>query len=112
MGCHNPNCLGNYDFNHIAFFAKKRFIEGCNTVALLQQAASDREKEEIALVSLLDVEDEEIQDLKLSCKHNKRCKVTSCRAKLKNMIQRELHTQKNREFKPDKENNIETLTLE
>ncbi len=90
MTCHNPGCLGNYDFDHIAFFARKRFVEGCNTITLLEQAESEREKEEITLVCLLDVEDDKIQDLQLSCRHADHCKVTNCRNKLKKMIEEEL----------------------
>jgi hypothetical protein len=90
MTCHNPGCLGNYDFDQIAFFARKRFIEGCSTVTLLEQAGSAREKEEIALVCLLDVEDDRIQDLYLSCRHSGHCKVMDCRDKLKKMIEEEL----------------------
>ena len=90
MTCQNPRCLGNYDFDHIAFFARKRFVEGCNTVTLLEQAKSVREKEEIALVCLLDVEENKIRDLKLSCKHADHCKVVDCRDKLKIMIEVEL----------------------
>jgi hypothetical protein len=90
MLCHNPRCLGNYDFDHIAFFARKRFVEGCNTVTLLEQAESECEKEEIALVCLLDVEDDKIRDLQLCCRHADRCKVTDCRVKLKKMIEEEL----------------------
>lgn len=89
MVCHNPNCLGNYDFDHIAYFARKRFVEGCDTIALLEQAESECEKEEIALVCLLDVEDDVIQDLQLCCTHADRCKVTDCRVKLKRMIEAE-----------------------
>ncbi len=97
MGCHNPRCLGNYDFEHIAFYARKRFVEGCDTVSLLEQASSECEKEEIALVSLLDVADNEIRDLKLSCIHADRCKVMDCREKLKKMIEEDLagHKQPN-----------------
>jgi hypothetical protein len=90
MACQNPRCLGNYDFDHIASFARKRFVEGCNTVTLLEQAESEREKEEIALVCLLDVEENKIRDLKLSCKHADHCKVVDCRDKLKIMIEEEL----------------------
>ena len=93
MVCRNPGCLGNYDFDQIAFFARKRFIDGCNTIALMEQASSDREKEEIALVSMLDVEDERIQDLQLTCSYDKECKVTSCRKKQKKMIEEELQEQ-------------------
>lgn len=82
--------MGKYDFDKIAFFAKKRFVEGCNTIELLEAAESEREKEEIALVSLLDIEDDEIQDLQLSCKHAGQCKVIDCRDKLKKMIAKEL----------------------
>lgn len=93
MACHNPGCLGNYDFEHISFFARKRFVEGHNTIELLEQARSQREKEEITLVSLLDVEDEKIRDLQLSCSYADQCKVTNCRDKLKRMIEEELAQQ-------------------
>jgi len=90
MTCHNPGCLGNYDFDHIAFFARKRFIEGYNTVTLLEHAESECEKEEIALVCLLDVENDKIRDLQLCCRHAGQCKVIDCRDKLKKMIEEEL----------------------
>jgi hypothetical protein len=90
MVCHNPNCLGNYDFDRIADFARKRFVEGHNTVTLLERAESEREKEEIALVCLLDVEDNEVRDLQLCCWHSGPCTVTDCREKLKVMIEEEL----------------------
>ena len=90
MVCVNPGCMGDYDFDHIAYYARKRFIEGYNTVSLIEQATSQREKEEIALVCLLDVKDEEIRDLKLSCVHGDMCKVTNCRDKLKKMLELEM----------------------
>ncbi len=89
MTCNNPRCLGNYNFDNIAFFARKRFVEGCNTVTLLEKAESEREKEEIALVCLLDIEDNKIRDLQLSCRHAGDCKVIDCRDKLKKMIEEE-----------------------
>jgi hypothetical protein len=90
MACRVRGCLGNYDFNSIAFYARKRFVEGYDTVALLQQATSEREKEEIALVAMLDIEDNTIQNLQLCCRHANRCKVTICREKLKKMIEEDL----------------------
>ena len=90
MACYRSGCLGNYDFDHIAFFARKRFVEGCDTITLLEKAISDQEKEEIALVSMLDIEDEKIRDLKLSCTHAEQCKVTDCRDRLKIMIEDDL----------------------
>ena len=90
MACQNPKCLGNYDFDQIAYYAKKRFVEGFNTVTLLEQAGSEREKEEIALVCLLDVEDDKIRDLQLACRHSQACEVIDCRDRLKKMIEEEL----------------------
>lgn len=91
--CRNPSCLGNYDFEQIARFAKKRFVEGVDTVALLEQARSVREKEEIALVCLLDVEDDVIYDLRLDCRHAGTCKATDCRDRLKKLIEHDLTAQ-------------------
>jgi hypothetical protein len=82
--------MGNYDFDRIADFARKRFVEGHNTVTLLERAESEREKEEIALVCLLDVEDNKVRDLQLCCWRSGACKVTDCREKLKVMIEEEL----------------------
>ena len=90
MACHNRECLGSYDFEQIAFFARKRFVEGCSTVALLEQAKSDCEREEIALVSLLDVSDDKLRDLRLGCKYSRQCKVMDCRDRLRRMIEEEL----------------------
>jgi hypothetical protein len=88
--CINPRCLGNYDFEHIAHFARKRFVEGFDTLTLLQQARSQREKEEIALVCMLDVDADVIRDLKLSCRHADACEVTDCRDRLRDLIERDL----------------------
>jgi hypothetical protein len=88
--CDNPGCLGNYNFDKIAFFAKKRFVEGWDTIELMEAATSEREKEEIALVSFLDLEDDEIRDLQLCCRHAGHCEVMDCRDRLKKLIEAEL----------------------
>ena len=85
-----PECMGNYDFDKIAFFAKKRFIEGCNTIDLMAAAKTQREKEEIALVSLLHVTNDEIRDIELTCKYASKCEVMDCRERLINMIAEEI----------------------
>jgi len=90
MPCENPGCLGNYDFDHIAFYARKRFVEGIATIVLLDKAMTEREKEEIAVVSLLDVDDDAICDLQLCCQRAGKCKAIDCRHKLKLMIAEEL----------------------
>jgi len=86
----SPGCFGNYDFDRIAYFAKKRFVDGSSTISLLQQARSDTEREEIALVCMLDVEDEVVLDVELDCRYADECKVTNCRDKLRKLIEAEM----------------------
>jgi len=90
MANHSPGCFGHYNFDHIADFARKRFIDGHSTINLLKQARSETEREEIALVCLLDVEDEIVLDVRLDCRYANDCKVTNCRDKLRKLIDTEL----------------------
>lgn len=90
MSCIKPECLGNYDFDKIAYFARMKFIEGYSTIELLKLATSECEKEEIALVCLLDVDDDKIRDLQLTCKYSEDCMSLDCRERLKKMIEEEL----------------------
>ena len=86
----SPGCFGNYDFDRIAHYAKLRYVDGYNTINMLQQAESETEKEEIALVCMLDVEDEIVLDVQLDCRYADDCKVTNCRDKLRQLIEVEL----------------------
>jgi hypothetical protein len=90
MACSNPECLGNFNFKHIADFAIKRFVDGLSTIDMMTHARSELEKEEIALVSLLDVDDENIRELKLCCKHAGKCSAINCREKLRLLVEKEL----------------------
>ncbi len=90
MTNHRIGCFGHYDFSHIAHFAKKRFIDGESTIQLLQQARSDTEREEIALVCMLDIADDLVLDVQLECRYADDCQQTNCREKLRQLIQTEL----------------------
>lgn len=90
MAYRHRGCLGEYDFDHIVGYARKRFIEGIDTVSLMSQAKSDTEKEEIALVCLLSVEDHIVRDIRLNCRYSDTCRMTNCREILRNMIEKEL----------------------
>ena len=87
----SPGCFGNYDFDRIAELAKKRFVDGYSTITLLEQAKTGQEREEIALVCMLDVEDEVVLDIDLDCRYAHDCKVTNCRDKLRRLIEAEIH---------------------
>lgn len=86
----NPDCLGHYDFEHIADYAYKKFVKGYSTIELLQSANTLKEKEEIALVASMDLDDETVTNLNLSCEHADNCKVTSCRQVIKKLIESQL----------------------
>ncbi len=86
---YNPGCMGDYDFDKIAHFAYRRFVEGCDTVTLLQQATSQQEKEEIVLVAMMDVEEDMINSLQLTCRYAKECHMTNCHTKLREILGRE-----------------------
>lgn len=83
----NPGCLGGYDFERIARFARKRFVEGVTTISLMLEAKDEREREEVALVCSMDIEDQQVKDLRLQCKHAEKCKITNCRSLLRRLIE-------------------------
>ena len=88
---HFVGCMGDYDFDRIAHYAHRRFVEGEDTITLMEHAESEREKEEIALVALMDVEDDDVRELELVCRHAGQCKITLCRDRLRVLIAEEIH---------------------
>ena len=94
MNNRKSECIGNYNFDHIAYFAKRRFIYGYDTIVLLAEliaaAKAEREKEEIALVSSLELEDGKIKDLQIRCRYDDQCITSDCIKKLKKMVVQQL----------------------
>jgi len=86
----SKGCFGHYNFDHIASHARKRFIQGVSTIRLLQQAQSQTEREEIALVCMLDLEDEFVLNLQLDCRYADSCKVKNCLDRLRKLIEKEV----------------------
>ena len=94
----DSECMGNYDFNQIAYYTKTRFIDGCDTIALLAEllafAKTEREREEIALVSTLELENGRIKGLQVRCRYAGQCKddagqsrTSDCIKKLEKMLE-------------------------
>mgnify|MGYP000876315546 CR=1 FL=1 len=86
MTCDQPGCQGHYDFTHIALMAKKRFVDGIDTISLMQQANSERERQEIALVALLNVEEQQIKEIQLACPYALSCQVLNCQQHLRTLL--------------------------
>lgn len=94
MANNEPGCLGRYNFKNIVRFAEMRYVEGVKTLDLLQQARSDTELEEVALVCMLDIKDELVLNIELNCRYARDCKVTNCRNRLRKLIEAELKLKK------------------
>ena len=52
MPCRHPGCLKQFDFDDIAYYARKRYIEGISTIVLLCDAKTESEKTLIVLASV------------------------------------------------------------
>jgi hypothetical protein len=89
MPCQSPGCIRQYDFDQIAFYARKRYVEGISTIMLLCSAKTESEKTLIALVSLLDLEDEKIRELKPYCSQQCQRLMFDLRDRLKSMLNQE-----------------------
>lgn len=86
----NPVCMGHYDFEHIVQFAKMRFIDGHSTINLLLKAHNEIEREEVALVCMLDIDDDTVANIELNCRYSRRCQVKDCRDRFRNLIEASL----------------------
>ena len=89
MPCQNLACIRQIEFDHIAYFARKRYIEGVSTIVLLCAAKSESEKTMIVLASLLDLEDDNIRELRPYCNHQCQRLLFDLRDRLKLMIEQE-----------------------
>jgi hypothetical protein len=90
MPCNSPGCARKYDFDHIAYYARKRYVDGVSTIALLCNAQTDEEKILIVLASLPDFDDEGIRELRHYCSPECQREMFCLRERLKDMIKREL----------------------
>lgn len=86
MACTNSHCVCNSDFERIAFYARRRFLEGIDTITLMQQAINEQEKREIAYAALLDLDDDSIRELNLLACDNSGCRADSYRQELQQML--------------------------
>ncbi len=89
MPCEHLGCMRQYDFDHIAFYARKRYVEGISTIALLSNAKTECEKTLIVLASLLDLDDDRIRELKPYCSGKCQQLMFDLRDRLRLMIEQE-----------------------
>lgn len=80
-------CFGKYDIREFLPIVQKKFVDGFSTVELLKKAQNDEEKDKVAIVALLDLDDGTVMDM-LSDKNNENedFDILSCRIWLKKML--------------------------
>jgi hypothetical protein len=81
--------MRQYDFDHIAFYARKRYVEGISTIVLLCNAKTESEKTLIVLASLLNLDDDEIRELKPCCSPRCQRLLFDIRDRLRLMLEQE-----------------------
>ena len=63
MACQNPGCIKQTDYNRVAHYARKRYVEGIATIVLLCDARAKDERKRVVLASLLVIDDDKFRDL-------------------------------------------------
>lgn len=86
MACFNPECIGNSNFDRIAFYARRRFVEGVDTITLMTEAPTEHEKREVALAALLDLDESSLRRLNLFNCSQQGCKAHDYRQRLRQLL--------------------------
>ena len=92
MICRNPGCISQCDYQSVAYYARRRYLEGIATVVLLREARNKDEKRMIVMASLLDVDDDTMRELMKGCDRGCLCRMLDMRTRLRFM----LHQERNR----------------
>jgi hypothetical protein len=90
-------CYGKYDVRELLPIVQKKFVDGITIVELLKKAQNDVEKDKVAIVALLDLDDETVMHM-LSDNNNGNANfhILSCRNRLKKTLRHMAMNQNNR----------------
>ena len=80
-------CFCRYRVDELARLAKVKFIELHSTVDMMENAGNDTERAEVAIISLLDVDDATLREVMEGKLEDGECNVVSCRRMLKRQIE-------------------------
>ncbi len=93
-------CFGKYDIRELLPIVEKKFVDGLSTVELLKEAQNDEEKDKVAIVALLDLDDETVMNLLSDNKNgDANFHILSCRNRLKKTLR---HMDMNKNNRTDK----------
>ena len=80
-------CFCRYRVDELAALAKTKFIEHHSTIEMMENAGSDTERAEVAIISLFDVDDATLMEVMEGKLEDGDCNVVSCRRMLKRQIE-------------------------
>jgi len=80
-------CFCRYRVDELAALAKTKFIEHHSTIEMMENAGSDKERAEVAIISLFDVDDAILREVMEGKLEDEDCNVVSCRRMLKRQIE-------------------------
>ncbi len=90
-------CFAKYDIRELLPIVRKKFVDGFSTVELLKEAQNDEEKDKVAIVALLDLNDGTVMRMLSDNKNgNEDFHILSCRNWLMKTLRQMAMNQKNR----------------
>lgn len=82
--------LCSLSLDELSYWAEKRYIERVSTVELIKLAKTDKDKEIITIVGMLDVDDESLSKIGEEIDEHD-CNIFSCRDKLRKLLEEKYH---------------------
>jgi len=86
-------CFCNYDLDELIELGYKKYVKNIPTVELMKEATSEKEKDEICVISMLDVDDDKLEEVMSDMLEDEKCNVLSCRKLLRRQIRKKLGIQ-------------------
>ena len=83
-------CFCKYDIDELIHIGRKKYLEKIPTVELMKEATSRKEKDEVCVISMLDIDDEKLEEVMANKVTDKKCNVISCRQMLREQIKKKL----------------------
>lgn len=83
-------CFCEYDLDDLIDVGYKRYVKNIPTVELMEKAISEKEKDEICLISMLDIDEDNLAEVMGDLIVDEKCHILSCRRLLRKQIGKKL----------------------
>lgn len=88
MDIYRPtHCFCRYDVRDLMDLACQKFVHGKRTVDLMHEAHTEEERSRVAILSLLDLNDQQVLAILGDKTEGPNCHILSCRDMLRNQLQ-------------------------